>query len=128
MLLHLSDLSQEPLHQQISRQIRAKVLSGDLAEGEPLPSIRALAREQRVSVITVQRAYEDLDREGIIDSRRGKGFFVASLTDAKKLDISSKRLKESLVPIIKDAIAAGLTKEQIMKVIREMLEAKEARR
>jgi len=128
MILHLSDLSQEPLHSQISRQIRAKVLSGNLVEGTLLPSIRALAREQRVSVITVQRAYEDLDREGVIDSRRGKGFFVASLTDDRKLGISLGRLRESLRPVMQDALAAGMTRDRILRVIREMLETKEARR
>jgi GntR family transcriptional regulator len=128
MILHLSDLSQEPLHSQISRQIRAKVLSGNLVEGTLLPSIRALAREQRVSVITVQRAYEDLDREGIIDSRRGKGFYVASLTDDRKLGISLGRLRENLRPVMQDALAAGMTRDQILRVIREMLETKEARR
>ena len=128
MILHLSDLSQEPLHSQISRQIRAKVLSGNLLEGTLLPSIRALAREQRVSVITVQRAYEDLDREGIIDSRRGKGFYVAALTDDRKLGISLGRLRENLKPVMQDALAAGMTRDRILRVIREMLETKEARR
>ena len=64
MILNLSELSDEPLHAQISRQIRAKILSEDLSGDEPIPSIRGLAREQRVSVITVQRAYEDLECEG----------------------------------------------------------------
>ncbi len=64
MILALSELSPEPLHAQITRQVRARILALELTGDEPLPSIRALAREQRVSVITVQRAYEDLEREG----------------------------------------------------------------
>ena len=77
MLLNLTDLSNEPLQSQIVRQIRAKILAGGLPAGIDLPSIRKLAREQHISVITVQRAYESLEREGLIHSRRGKGFFVS---------------------------------------------------
>ena len=75
MLLHLSELSAEPMQNQIARQIRASILAGTLREGEALPSIRALARDVKVSVITVQRAYATLETEGVIRSRRGKGFF-----------------------------------------------------
>ena len=74
MILHLSELSSEPLQAQIVRQIRAAILAGSLSEGELLPSIRTLARESKVSVITVQRAYGTLENEGVIRSRRGKGF------------------------------------------------------
>jgi len=71
MLLNLTDLSNEPLQSQIFRQIRAKILSGELAAGEMLPSIRALALQQQVSVVTVQRGYESLERAALIHSRRG---------------------------------------------------------
>ncbi|MCB0317005.1 MAG: GntR family transcriptional regulator, partial [Calditrichaeota bacterium] len=81
MILNLTDISDEPLQSQISRQVRAKILAGELGAGDNLPSIRGLARDQRVSVITVQRAYEYLEREGLIHSRRGKGFFVSELSD-----------------------------------------------
>ena len=84
MILNLSELSDEPLHAQISRQIRAKILSQNLAGGDALPSIRGLAKGQRVSVITVQRAYDDLEREGLVRSRRGKGFWVAQIPEARK--------------------------------------------
>ena len=84
MILTLSELSDEPLHAQISRQIRAKILSEDLAGGHALPSIRGMAKEQRVSVITVQRSYEDLEREGLLQARRGKGFWVAPIPEGRK--------------------------------------------
>ena len=90
MILNLSELSDEPLHAQISRQIRAKILSKDLDGGDPLPSIRGMAKEQRVSVITVQRSYEDLEREGLVQSRRGKGFWVAPIPDGKEADTMAK--------------------------------------
>lgn len=77
MILSLSEVSSEPLHGQISRQVRARILARELSSGEMLPSIRTLARDYRVAVITVQRAYEDLEREGLVRSHPGKGFYVA---------------------------------------------------
>ena len=113
MLLHLTDLSDEPLQGQIVRQIRAKILAGELAADADLPSIRKLAREQHISVITVQRAYEVLENEGLIYSRRGKGFFVTEISDNKKKRMAKDRLWEILDPRIKAALAEGLRKEEI---------------
>ena len=94
MLLNLTDLSDEPLQSQISRQIRAKILNNDLEAGEMLPSIRNLAREHKVSVVTVQRGYEALEREGLIHSRRGKGFFVSDLKQKDKKGMAMKSQSE----------------------------------
>ena len=124
MLLHLTDLSSEPLQQQIIRQIRAKILTGELPAGSDLPSIRALAREQHVSVITVQRAYEELVREKLILSRRGKGFFVAELPQNRKKDMARQRIRENFEPLIHEALADGLTEEDISEIIDEILNNK----
>jgi GntR family transcriptional regulator len=115
------EFSSEPLHRQITRQIRAKVLSGSLNEGEALPSIRGLAREQRVSVITVQRAYEELERGGLVNSRPGKGYFVASLNGKQKRNMAVDGFKRNLGPGISEALATGLTQEEILRVVREIL-------
>ena len=88
MLLNLTDISNEPLQGQIVRQIRAKILAGELEPHTHLPSIRKLASSQHISVITVQRAYETLEREGLIHSRRGKGFFVSELSKDKRKDLA----------------------------------------
>ena len=77
MQLDLSDMSPLPLREQIVRRIRELILSGELPEHFQLQSIRGLAREQRVGVVTVQRAYEDLERERLIYPRQGNGFLVA---------------------------------------------------
>ena len=121
MILNLTDLSNEPLQTQIVRQIRAKILSGELVSGEVLPSIRALAKEQKVSVITVQRGYETLEREGLIHSRRGKGFFVSELQEKRKKEISEQRLEENLEPMIKAAVDEGMKAEEIIKSIKSVL-------
>lgn len=127
MILNLSDLSDEPLHAQISRQIRAKILSQDMAGGDALPSIRGLAKEQRVSVITVQRAYDDLEREGLLRSRRGKGFWVAPLPEGRKRTMAEERFAEALETLVTHAAAEGLTAAEMRRILEELL-AKGAKR
>ena len=72
----ISNQSSEPIYEQIVSQIKAQIMSGTLAEGDALPSMRALAQSLRISVITTKRAYEELERDGFIESFTGKGSFV----------------------------------------------------
>ncbi len=127
MILHLSDLSDEPLYAQVSRQIRAKILSEDLSDGEPLPSIRRLAKEQRVSVITVQRAYDDLEREGLLRSRRGKGFWVAPIPEGRKHKMAKERFTDALERSVAHAAADGLSADTMRQILEELLEKGEKR-
>ena len=122
MILNLSEISAEPLHAQISRQIRAKILSLDLADGEPLPSIRGLAKEQRVSVITVQRAYEDLEREGLVRSRRGKGFWVTPIPLGRKQQMAEDRFTGALRELVAHAAAEGLSGAEMRRILDRVLE------
>jgi GntR family transcriptional regulator len=124
MLLSLTDLSQEPLQSQIARQIRAKILSGELQDGEMLPSIRALAKEHRVSVVTVQRGYEYLEREGLIHSRRGKGFYVSKLRSKTKKKMAEQRLNNQIEPIIKIALEEGMEPGEIIAAVSSLLAKK----
>ncbi|MBZ5590302.1 MAG: GntR family transcriptional regulator [Acidobacteriia bacterium] len=128
LLLHLSEMSPEPLHGQITRQIRARVLAHDLGDDDPLPSIRMLARDQRVSVITVQRAYEDLEREGLIRSRPGKGFFVVAIPEERKQTMAEQRLENALERLIAESVAEGLDKSQIREVFERALREKGSKR
>jgi len=121
VILNLSELSQEPLHAQISRQIRAKILSEDLAGDEAIPSIRSLAKEQRVSVITVQRAYDDLEREGLLLSRRGKGFWVAPLPERKKQTMAKERFTDALARLVRHASAEGLSATDMRRILDAVL-------
>ena len=77
MNINISNTSGQPIYDQISKQVRAQIMSGELAEGELLPSMRMLAKELRISVITTKRAYEELERDGFIATVAGKGSFVA---------------------------------------------------
>jgi GntR family transcriptional regulator len=113
----ISNSSPDPIYEQVSKQIKAAIISGELSEGDPLPSIRNLAMELQISVITTKRAYEELEKEGFIDAVSGKGCFVAmqnkellrekkmkpvedllsdAVFEAKKLGISFKEIKEML--------------------------------
>jgi GntR family transcriptional regulator len=126
MLLNLTDLSDEPLQSQISKQIRAKILSGEMAAGDTLPSIRRLARDQHVSVITVQRGYDNLEREGLIHSRRGKGFFVSELDRSSKKEMARNRLVEKIEPIIDAAFSEGMSDQDILAVFKSILARRHA--
>ncbi len=121
MILNLSEVSDEPLYAQISRQIRAKILSEDLAGGAGLPSIRGLAKEQRVSVITVQRAYDDLEREGLVQPRRGKGFWVAPISERRKHTMARQRFADALRKLVAHAAAEGLDGADMRRILDELL-------
>ena len=121
MILNLTELSDEPLYAQISRQIRAKILSRDLAGGDGLPSIRGLAKEQRVSVITVQRAYDDLEREGLLRSRRGKGFWVSAIPEGRKHTMAEERFADALEKLVVNATAEGLSGVDMKRILAELL-------
>ena len=127
MILNLSELSDEPLHAQITRQIRAKILSENLAGGDPLPSIRGMAKEQRVSVITVQRSYEDLEREGLVQSRRGKGFWVAPIPEGRKQKMAKERFADALEKLVAHAAAEGVSDADMRRILDKQL-AKGARK
>jgi len=121
MILNLSDLSDEPLHAQISRQIRAKILSEDLDGGDALPSIRGLARDQRVSVITIQRSYDDLEHEGLVRSRRGKGFWVTSIPEGRRQAMAEERFTEVMEKLVAHAAAEGLSAADMQRILDEFL-------
>jgi GntR family transcriptional regulator len=122
MILNITDFSDEPLQSQLVRQIRAKILSSEISAGDELPSIRNLARDQHISVITVQRAYEALEQENLIHSRRGKGFFVSEVKDNTKKNLAKQRLSEGIEPLLRNAIAEGMSKEEIAILLASLLE------
>lgn len=113
------------IYEQIVNQLKQAIISNDLVAGEALPSIRALAAELQVSVITTKRAYEELEKEGLIRSVAGKGFYVCEFnTDylrEKQLMLFEKRFTE----IITDARRAGLTKKEIAQMAQTLCEEAE---
>lgn len=121
MNLELKDTSSEPLQRQIFAQLRARILGGELPAGESIPSIRALAKTTNVSVITVQRAYANLEREGLIHSRRGKGFYVSVIQDKTRKKMAARRLTENAEPLIRTANSEGLDGREISSVLDELI-------
>ncbi len=124
MLLSLSEMSPFPLREQIVRRVRQMILSGELPEHFQLPSIRSLAMTQRVGVITVQRAYEELERQGVIYARQGKGFYVAPLDQSDRRERAIQRVIEALGDPLEEAQLLGLSKEQILEIVRRALESR----
>ena len=92
----LSNSSNDPIYLQIVNQIKAMILSGELAEGEALPSMRNLAMQMRISVITTKRAYEELERDGFIESYTGKGSFVKGQNAELLRETNLKQIEEHL--------------------------------
>ena len=106
-----------PIYEQIEMQIKDAIVRRELAEGEPLPSIRSLAADLKISVITTKRAYEDLEKEGMIYSVPGKGFFV----DNPDLDyLEEKRtvnMEAELLEFIRKAKVSGLEKQAVLDMV-----------
>ncbi len=106
-----------PIYEQITKQLREAITNGELKAGEPLPSIRGLAAELAISVITTKRAYEDLEKEGMVYSVPGKGFFV----DSPDLEFLAEKqtlgLEDSLAKWVTEAKKAGLSKREAMDML-----------
>ena len=98
-----------PIYDQITRQIKGLILRGELKEGEALPSMRLLARELRISVITTKRAYEELEREGFITTVPGKGCFVAPQDPTLAREETIRRVEEHLSRAVEAAKVGGVT-------------------
>ena len=122
MLLRLSGENPEPLYRQISNQVRRLILTGELAPGAPLPSVRELAQQLTTSVITVRRAYWELERDGLIATRQGLGTFVARL-DREALRRAARALAaESLGRALEEARGLGLSDAEIAEIFHRLLE------
>ena len=122
MNIIVSSVSQLPIYEQIEGQIRDEILNKELQAGTQLPSIRVLARELQIGVITAKRAYDDLCAEGILVSHQGKGVFVAELDYTQVRNAHIEQLREQLVYIKKYADGAGISQEEIVEVMKQIYE------
>ena len=119
----ISNSSDKPIYEQIASQIKALILSGELVEGEQLPSIRALANGLRVSVITTKRAYADLEAAGLIETVRGKCCFVAG-GNAELIREEHLRAVEALLEqAVNEGRALGLSDEELLEMLSTMMES-----
>ena len=120
MRIVLAHQSGIPIYEQIKEQIKDSVLSGELPENELLPSIRQLARDLKVSVITTTRAYNDLEIEGFIQTAPGKGCYVKKVNDDLIRFQYLNETKNTLITVIKQSRMAGLTMAELHQLLDEM--------
>ncbi|MBQ9954912.1 MAG: GntR family transcriptional regulator [Eggerthellaceae bacterium] len=120
MEIIISNASDKPIYEQITSQMKALILSGELAEGERLPSIRALANDLRISVITTKRAYADLEELGFIETVQGKGSFVAGGNREFLREERLRRVESLLDQAIREARELGLNAGDLHVLLDEL--------
>lgn len=118
----LSNSSSLPIYEQIKEQIKDQILSGNLEENEMLPSLRQLARDLKISVLTTTRAYNELEQEGFITSRQGKGFFVMSKGSNLIREQLIKEVEDNLNNAIQAAQRASMSDDEIISLLKLLLE------
>lgn len=111
-----------PIYEQIVTQIKNAVVTGDLAEEEPLPSMRLLAKELRISLITTKRAYEELERQGFIVTIPGRGSFVAPRNFELLREEQRRRMEEGLAAAVQAAKTGGVELEEMVDLLRLLYE------
>lgn len=124
MEIVLSNSSDKPIYEQITAQIRDALAAGELAAGEQLPSIRALAAQLRISAITTKRAYQDLEAQGYVTTVPGKGCFVAEQNLDLLREERLRRVEASLARAVCDARACGLSDDELREMLDIQLEEK----
>ncbi|MDU4936306.1 MAG: GntR family transcriptional regulator [Peptostreptococcaceae bacterium] len=122
MNINISNSSSVPLYEQIQSQIKAQILNGQLKAGDGLPSIRSLAKELKVSIITIKRAYEELEKDGYLETVTGKGSFVASQNKERLKEVAMYEVESKLEEIIRQAKSVGMTLEEGLEIFKSLYE------
>lgn len=120
MGLKILQNSEIPIYKQISAQLREEIMSGKRGEGEYLPSIRGLARDLKISVITTMKAYEELAAEGLISPIQGKGYIVNPQDREMIREQHLRRLEEYLLNALDAARAAGIGTDEVVEMLRAL--------
>ena len=113
----IRNTGETPIYDQITRQVKTLILTGALCEGEALPSMRALAKDLRISVITTKRAYEELERDGFLENVPGKGCFVAAQNKELLRENQLRRVEEKLLEAIDEGRKGALSLEQLQEML-----------
>ena len=122
MNIFIDNKSGSPIYDQIYSQIKAAIISGELKEDDALPSIRALAKDLRISVITTKRAYDELEREGYIYTVAAKGCFVAPKNLELIREENLRRIEEHMEEILRLSKSVGLSSDDLIKMLRNLKE------
>ena len=118
----LSNSSDLPIYEQIKEQVKTQILSGELSENEMLPSLRQLAKDLKISLLTTTRAYNELEEEGFITSRQGKGFFVMPRGSDLLREQLIKDVETNLNNAILSAQRASMTDDELVQLLKLLLE------
>lgn len=121
-MITLSNVSDKPIYEQITEQFKQLILQGQLVPGAALPSIRGLAKELKISTMTTKRAYEDLEREGFIETVAGKGSFVAKRNQEFLREAVVTDVEKHLWKAIEIAKTANMTKTQLLDLVQLLME------
>ena len=113
----ISNSSGKPIYEQITSQIKQKIMQGELKEGDALPSMRLLAKDLHISVITTKRAYEDLERDGFLENVPGKGCFVAPQNRELLREAQLRRVEEHLTRAVEEARKGGLALSEVQEML-----------
>jgi GntR family transcriptional regulator len=122
MQIIISNSSKEPIYEQITNQIKSLILTGELEEGTAIPSMRKLAKDLQISVITTKRAYEELEKEGFIYSIVGKGSFVAEQNLELMREKRLKAIEEQLSAVITNSREIGLSFDELQQLLKILYE------
>lgn len=117
MEIVISNSSGKPIYEQITDQVKSQIMSGSLKAGEPLPSMRVLAADLRVSLITTKRAYNDLEAEGFIETVAGKGSFVAAQDPALLREANLRLAEDGIRRAVEVARRSSITKEELLEMV-----------
>ena len=116
----ISNSSGKPIYEQIADQVKEQIMAGALAAGDALPSMRLLAKELRISVITTKRVYEELERDGFLENVPGKGCFVAPQNRELLREAQLRRVEEKLTQAIEEARRGAVSLEELKKMLTEL--------
>ena len=116
----ISNSSNDPIYLQIVKQIKAMIMNGELKAGDPLPSMRNMALQMRISLITTKRAYEELERDGFIESYTGKGSFVKAQNQEVMREESLKQIEKLLQTALDKAKTSGVSTDELIDIIKEL--------
>ena len=117
MNIIISNRDERPIYEQITSQLKKMIISGELKQGQALPSMRALAKDLRISVITTKRAYEELEKDGMIETVTGKGSFVAEQNTQLIKEEKLKNIEERIDDIWEEAKICGITSEELKGMV-----------
>ena len=120
----ISNSSSVPLYKQIEEQIKSQIITGELREGDALPSMRILAKELKISIITTKRAYEDLERDGFIESVTGKGSFVKGINSDIVKENMMFAIQELLETAVDKAVMGKVTLDELQEMLKLLYEEK----